>query len=58
MIKFSTVLSVRWQKTALWLLLKGWLVCGAKANVPFAGRLFTLTDNGKSICEGRAKLNG
>jgi hypothetical protein len=29
---------VRWQKTALWLLLKGWLVGGAKANVPFAGR--------------------
>jgi hypothetical protein len=28
---------VRWQKTALWLLLKGWLVGGAKANVPFAG---------------------
>jgi flavin-dependent dehydrogenase len=37
---------VRWQKTALWLLLMSWLVGGAKANVPFAGWLFTLTDNG------------
>lgn len=48
------VLKVRWQKMAL-LVFQHWDVCRQKPNVPFAGGLFTLSDNGLGVHAGAEK---
>jgi hypothetical protein len=45
---FVCALAKKW----LFWFFERWLECRKKPNVPFAGRLFTLSDNGSGLAEG------